>query len=214
MSFLPTRRSRPTQRDATHFDTLIVLGSPADPDGKPSPEQRERVMEAVREFRAGRASHIIVSGGAAHNQWSEAGTMARIAESAGVPSQDIVPEPPRTQHHRKRLLQRPNYAAARLDERRGGEFAQPPAARRADPRALPFPVAKPRPRTGRRSTSGGESRPTISTKPPARPRCAGSVTGRHLTCHRDSKAGAAYAALAMLESKKPPSNSSRSINTR
>ena len=29
---------------ATHFDTLIVLGYPANSDGTPSPEQRERVL--------------------------------------------------------------------------------------------------------------------------------------------------------------------------
>ena len=55
-----------------HFDTLIVLGSPANPDGQPSVEQRERVMEAVREFQRGRADHLIVTGGAAHNTWMRA----------------------------------------------------------------------------------------------------------------------------------------------
>ena len=44
--------------EASHFDTLIVLGCPADPDGKVSSEERERVTEAVREFRAGaRGAH-------------------------------------------------------------------------------------------------------------------------------------------------------------
>ena len=78
--------------DATHFDTLVVLGSPSDPDGKPSPEQRERVMEAVREFRTGRAGHIIVSGAAVHNEWCEAESMARVAEAAGVPIEDVIVE--------------------------------------------------------------------------------------------------------------------------
>ena len=78
--------------EATHFDTLIVLGSPADPDGKASPEERERVLAAVREFRAGRAGHIIVSGGPVHNAWTEADTMARIAVGAGVPSEDVLVE--------------------------------------------------------------------------------------------------------------------------
>jgi hypothetical protein len=34
--------------DLTHFDTLIVLGNPANADGTASPEQRERTMEGVR----------------------------------------------------------------------------------------------------------------------------------------------------------------------
>ena len=78
---------------ATHFDTIIVLGCPVDPDGKASPEERERVMEAVREFQAGRAAHIILTGGAVHNQWNEAGTMARVALGAGVPADALVVEP-------------------------------------------------------------------------------------------------------------------------
>ena len=78
--------------DATHFDTLIVLGCPTDPDGRVSPEQRERVLGAVREYEAGRAAHIIVSGGAAHNQFNEAAAMAGMAEAAGVPARDVVLE--------------------------------------------------------------------------------------------------------------------------
>lgn len=78
--------------EATHFDTLIVLGSPADPDGAPSWDERERVMEAVREWKAGRADHIILSGGAAHNQWVEGAVMAGIAARAGVPANALEVE--------------------------------------------------------------------------------------------------------------------------
>ena len=49
----------------THFDAIIVLGTPAKTDGTPS-EQRERVLEGVREYRAGVAPHIIMTGAAAH----------------------------------------------------------------------------------------------------------------------------------------------------
>ena len=79
--------------EATHVDTLIVLGYPCEDDGRPSPEQRERVLEAVREFKAGRASHMIMTGAAAHNQWIEAESMARMAEQNGVPSGDLTVEP-------------------------------------------------------------------------------------------------------------------------
>lgn len=47
----------------THFDTIIVLGSPALPSGQPSPEERTRVGEGVKEFKAGRAGHMIFTGG-------------------------------------------------------------------------------------------------------------------------------------------------------
>ena len=77
---------------ATHFDTIIVLGTPARPDGTPSPEQRVRVLEGVREYRAGVAPHIIMTGGAAHNHFVEADVMAKLAESEGVPAEAIVEE--------------------------------------------------------------------------------------------------------------------------
>jgi uncharacterized SAM-binding protein YcdF (DUF218 family) len=78
--------------DTTHFDTIIVLGTPSRLDGTPSPEQRERVLEGVREYKAGVAPHIIMTGGAAHNHFVEAHTMAQFAASQGVPASDIFEE--------------------------------------------------------------------------------------------------------------------------
>ena len=77
---------------ATHFDTIIVLGCPAKPDGTPTPEQRERVLEGVREYKAGVAPAIIMTGGAAHNHFVEAHTMAVFAETQGVPASAIIEE--------------------------------------------------------------------------------------------------------------------------
>jgi uncharacterized SAM-binding protein YcdF (DUF218 family) len=76
----------------THFDTLIVLGNPANPDGTPGPEQRERTLEAVREFKAGIAPRIIFTGAAAHNQVVEAHVMAILAISQGVPPDAVIEE--------------------------------------------------------------------------------------------------------------------------
>ncbi len=76
----------------THFDTLVVLGTPCTAEGKPSPEQRERVLEGVREFRAGVAQRMIVTGGAAHNRFVEADCMKQLAVSEGVPADDVVEE--------------------------------------------------------------------------------------------------------------------------
>lgn len=75
-----------------HYDTLIVLGAPANPDGQPSVEQRERVMEAVREFQRGRAGHLIVTGGAAHNPWIESMIEAEVARTGGVPADSVLVE--------------------------------------------------------------------------------------------------------------------------
>jgi uncharacterized SAM-binding protein YcdF (DUF218 family) len=76
----------------THFDTLIVLGTPAKKDGTPGPEMRERVLEGVREYRAGVAPRIIMTGGAAHNDYVEAHVMAALAEAQGVPADAVLEE--------------------------------------------------------------------------------------------------------------------------
>jgi uncharacterized SAM-binding protein YcdF (DUF218 family) len=77
---------------AAHFDAIIVLGYPAKKDGTASPEQRERVLEGVREYKAGVASHLIVTGSAAHNRFVEADVMAALAREQGVPAGDIFEE--------------------------------------------------------------------------------------------------------------------------
>ena len=77
----------------TQFDAIVVLGTPADSDGNPSPAMLERVTEGVREYRRGVASHLIVTGAAAHNKFVEAEVMARVAEAQGVPSSAIFKEP-------------------------------------------------------------------------------------------------------------------------
>ncbi|SNT02481.1 Uncharacterized SAM-binding protein YcdF, DUF218 family [Granulicella rosea] len=84
---VPTRNT-----DATHFDTIIVLGVPANKDGSASPGEMARVDEAVREFHAGRAGHIILSGGAAWTPVPEGPVMAKAAVAAGVPVEDVLIE--------------------------------------------------------------------------------------------------------------------------
>jgi uncharacterized SAM-binding protein YcdF (DUF218 family) len=81
-----------TNTNLTHFDTIIVLGTPANLDGTPSPEQRERTLEGIREFKAGIAPHLIFTGAAAHNQFVEAHTMATLALAQGVPPDAIIEE--------------------------------------------------------------------------------------------------------------------------
>ena len=86
-------RTIPTHNtNLTHFDTIIVLGTPANLDGTPSPEQRERTLEGVREFKAGIAPHLILTGGPAHNQFVEAHVMASLALAQGVPPAALIEE--------------------------------------------------------------------------------------------------------------------------
>jgi uncharacterized SAM-binding protein YcdF (DUF218 family) len=86
-------RTIPAQNTpVTYFHAIIVLGTPANPDGTSSPEQRERTLEGVREFQAGVAPHLIFTGGPAHNQFVEAHVMAMLALAQGVPGSAIIEE--------------------------------------------------------------------------------------------------------------------------
>jgi uncharacterized SAM-binding protein YcdF (DUF218 family) len=75
------------------FDAIIVLGYKADSDGNPTPRQLARVNEAVREYMRGVAPRLILTGGAAANQFVEAQVMARVAQSEGIPESAIFVEP-------------------------------------------------------------------------------------------------------------------------
>lgn len=77
----------------SRFDAIIVLGSPADSDGNPSPEQLARVSEGVHEYQRGVAPRLILTGGAAHNRFVEARVMARSAQALGIPESAIFVEP-------------------------------------------------------------------------------------------------------------------------
>ncbi len=76
----------------TRFDAIIVLGSPADGDGNPSPTQLARVTEGVHEYERGVAPRLILTGGPAHNRFVEAQVMARTAHAEGIPDSAIVIE--------------------------------------------------------------------------------------------------------------------------
>ena len=75
------------------FDAIIVLGTPADSDGNPTPELLDRITEGVHEYERGVAPRILVTGAAAHNHYVEAEVMARVAEAQGVPVSEILEEP-------------------------------------------------------------------------------------------------------------------------
>jgi len=78
--------------DLNTVDVIIVLGTPTLADGSPSPEQRERVLEGVREFKKGVSQHIIMTGGKTRANFVEAHTMAQLAAANGVPASAIIEE--------------------------------------------------------------------------------------------------------------------------
>ena len=75
------------------FDAIIVLGTPVDSDGNPTPKQLARVTEGVREYKRGVAPRLIFTGGAAYNHFVEAEVMAKVAEAQGVPKAAVLVEP-------------------------------------------------------------------------------------------------------------------------
>ncbi|MDE3186122.1 MAG: YdcF family protein [Acidobacteriota bacterium] len=77
----------------TRFDAIVVLGSPADSDGNPTPKELARVAQGVREYERGVAPRLIFSGGAVRNHFVEAQVMARAAEARGIPESAIFLEP-------------------------------------------------------------------------------------------------------------------------
>jgi uncharacterized SAM-binding protein YcdF (DUF218 family) len=74
------------------FDVVVVLGYPTNDDGSISPVARESVLEAIREYRAGVAPCLLMTGGAAHNPFVESRAMADFARSQGVPAPAIFTE--------------------------------------------------------------------------------------------------------------------------
>jgi len=77
----------------SQFDAIVVLGTPADSDGNPTPEMLDRVTEGVHEYQRGVARRLIVTGAAAHNRFVEAEVMAQVAEAQGVPASEVFEEP-------------------------------------------------------------------------------------------------------------------------
>jgi uncharacterized SAM-binding protein YcdF (DUF218 family) len=77
----------------TRFDAIIVLGTPADGDGNPTPTELASVTEAVHEYERGVAPRLILTGAAVYNQFTEARVMARAAEAQGIPESAIFIEP-------------------------------------------------------------------------------------------------------------------------
>jgi uncharacterized SAM-binding protein YcdF (DUF218 family) len=77
----------------TRFDAIVVLGTPADSDGNPTPTMLARVTEAVHEYERGVAPRLILTGGAAHNRFVEARVMAQAAHAQGIPDSVLFIEP-------------------------------------------------------------------------------------------------------------------------
>ncbi len=70
-------------------DCILVLGARVYPDGRPSTVLQDRLETALRLYRAGRASRILVSGDHGADSYDEPTAMRRWLEARGVPREAI-----------------------------------------------------------------------------------------------------------------------------
>lgn len=91
-AFLARRFAPVSNTSLDHFDAILVLGTPADADGNPTPEGLARVTEGVHEYERGMAPRLIFTGGSAHNRFVEAEVMANAAAAQGIPPSAIFVE--------------------------------------------------------------------------------------------------------------------------
>lgn len=75
-----------------HFDAIVVPGSPATGDGRPSGLNRRRLEAAMDFYRAGYAPWLLASGGAIHNRHVEAEVLAGAAITMGAPKGSVIRE--------------------------------------------------------------------------------------------------------------------------
>ena len=74
------------------FDVILVLGNPANDDGTIATVARSRVLEGIRQYRAGVAPRLLMTGGAVKNQFAEGDVMRQFAISQGVPADAVFAE--------------------------------------------------------------------------------------------------------------------------
>lgn len=73
-------------------DCVIVCGYPTNPDGSLSPILKSRIAMGVELLKQGKARYLLVSGGKAHNAYSEAWTMQAWAVAQGIDDKRILVE--------------------------------------------------------------------------------------------------------------------------
>lgn len=74
------------------YDLIIVLGSPATMDCKPSSVLKDRIDKGIAMYKSGFANKILFTGSSVHNNCTEADVMAIYAMQKGVPKASIVKE--------------------------------------------------------------------------------------------------------------------------
>ena len=74
------------------FDVILILGNPANNDGSIGLVARSRVLEGIRQYRAGAAPRLLMTGGAVKNRFPEGEVMRQFALTQGVPANALFAE--------------------------------------------------------------------------------------------------------------------------
>lgn len=82
----------PVDSPKAPFDAAIVLGAMVRPDGSPSPALARRVAHGIALVRAGRAEHLVMSGGPVAHAVPEAHVMRDLALAAGIEAGRVLVE--------------------------------------------------------------------------------------------------------------------------
>ncbi len=83
---------RPVEPLSPPFDAAIVLGATLRPDGLPSRALERRVLHAVGLVQAGRAGHLLMTGGPVRHPRPEALAMRDLAVAAGLDAGRVMVE--------------------------------------------------------------------------------------------------------------------------
>jgi vancomycin permeability regulator SanA len=78
------------RKDLSQKEYAIVLGASVKLDGTPSDALEDRVMEAVDAYKDGKVRKLLMTGDDGAFHVNEVQTMARLAQEAGVPSEDVT----------------------------------------------------------------------------------------------------------------------------
>lgn len=105
--------SRPAPEGAT-YDAIVVLGCKVGRDGHAMPALARRAREGARQWRAGRAPVLVLTGGVGTHPPSEARASRVIARQEGVDDRAIVLEEQSTSTDENARFARPRITGDRV----------------------------------------------------------------------------------------------------
>lgn len=88
----PDSLKQPSKGSRQHYDVIVVLGAAVWSRGRPSPTLERRLRRGLELFRAGKADHLLFTGGLGRHPPAEAEVMRHLAIADGVDPDRIAVE--------------------------------------------------------------------------------------------------------------------------